>query len=92
MINDVSPDRIPVSGSGSAPPHRLGTGGTPLDKLQNLLGDADATGSSNENSTTTTPEGSRTADTHISRNFGLAGVLGLPICPPGSGTARRSAA
>ncbi|MBV8349145.1 MAG: hypothetical protein JOZ49_16940 [Mycolicibacterium sp.] len=50
VINDVSPDRIPVSGNGSAPAHKLGTGdgGNPLDKLQNALGDADATGSSGE--------------------------------------------
>jgi hypothetical protein len=48
VINDVSPDRIPVSGSGSSPQHRLGTGGNPLDTLQQVLGDADATGSSSE--------------------------------------------
>jgi hypothetical protein len=50
VINDISPDRIPVSGNGSAPTHKLGTGdgGNPLDKLQNALGDADATGSSTE--------------------------------------------
>lgn len=50
VINDVSPDRIPVSGNGSAPSHRLGTGdgGNPLDRLQNALGDADATGASSE--------------------------------------------
>lgn len=48
VINDVSPDRIPVSGSGSSPQHRLGSSGNPLDMLQQVLGDADATGSSSE--------------------------------------------
>ncbi|MXO38821.1 hypothetical protein C6W93_18585 [Mycobacterium kansasii] len=50
VINDVSPDRIPVSGNGSAPSHRLGTGAgsNPLDQLQNALSDADATGASSE--------------------------------------------
>lgn len=50
VINDVSPDRIPVSGNGSAPSHRLGTGAgnNPLDRLQNALGAADATGASSE--------------------------------------------
>jgi hypothetical protein len=50
VMDDVNPDRIPVSGSGSAPAHQLGTGdgGNPLDKLQDTLSDADATGSSSE--------------------------------------------
>jgi hypothetical protein len=55
VLDPVSPDRIPVSGGGSAPPHRLGVeGGDPVDKLQEVLGDADATGSSRENSNTGT--------------------------------------
>jgi hypothetical protein len=54
-LNDVSPDRIPVGGGGAAPQHRLGTGdgGSPLDRLQNSLGDSDATGSSAEDNTST---------------------------------------
>jgi hypothetical protein len=50
-LNDVSPDRIPVGGGGTAPQHRLGTGNgeNPLDQLQDSLGDSDATGSSGEN-------------------------------------------
>ncbi|WP_421843927.1 hypothetical protein [Mycobacterium sp.] len=53
-MNDVDPDRIPTSGSGSAPPHRLGTSGgkDPLDQLQDSLGDADATGPSSEKDST----------------------------------------
>ncbi len=56
VLDPVSPDRIPVSGGGSAPPHRLGTddGGNPLDKLQEVLGDADATGSSRDNTDSST--------------------------------------
>jgi hypothetical protein len=49
-LNDVSPDRIPVAGGGSAPQHRLGTGdgSNPLDQLQSSLGESDSTGSSGE--------------------------------------------
>lgn len=48
-LDDVSPDRIPASGNGSAPAHQLGTGtGDPVERLQSTLGDADATGSSGE--------------------------------------------
>ena len=50
-LNDISPDRIPVSdgeSQGSLPGHRLGTGdgGSPLDRLQDALADADSTGAS----------------------------------------------
>jgi hypothetical protein len=56
VLDPVSPDRIPTSGNGSAPPHRLGTGdgGDPLEKLRKMLGDADATGSSSDSSNTGT--------------------------------------
>ncbi|MEE6179481.1 hypothetical protein [Mycobacterium sp. 050134] len=49
-LKDVSPDRIPVTGNGSVPGHRLGTGegGSPLDQLQQALGDADSTGPSGQ--------------------------------------------
>jgi hypothetical protein len=47
-LNDVGPDRLPVTGNGSVPGHRLGTGdgSSPLDQLQESLGDADSTGAS----------------------------------------------
>lgn len=51
MLNDVSPDRIPIAGNGSTPQHRLGDNDNPLDQLQNTLGDADSTGTSGENAT-----------------------------------------
>jgi hypothetical protein len=56
VLDPVSPDRIPTSGNGSAPPHRLGTGdgGDPLEKLRKVLGDADATGSSTDSTDTGT--------------------------------------
>lgn len=46
-LNDVDPDRLASSGNSPAPGHRLGTG-DPLDKLQDALGNADATGSSRD--------------------------------------------
>lgn len=48
VLDDISADRIPVSGNGSAPPHRLGTGAgiDPVDQLQRTLADAESTGSS----------------------------------------------
>jgi hypothetical protein len=52
-LNDVSPDRIPVSGPAPLPGHRLGPGdGDPLDQLQDTLGDADATGTSGHDAVT----------------------------------------
>jgi hypothetical protein len=50
VINDVSPDRIPVSAADQRPrtSSEPATAGNPLDKLQSVLGDADATGSSSE--------------------------------------------
>lgn len=49
-LNNVGPDRIPVSGNGEIPGHRLGTGdgSSPLDQLQTSLGDADSTGASDQ--------------------------------------------
>jgi hypothetical protein len=48
-LNDVDPDRIPISGGGSAPGHSLDPkGGDPLDKLQKVLGNSDATGASRQ--------------------------------------------
>ncbi len=49
-LNDVTPDRLPVSGTGSAPPHRL-VPGDPLDRLRNTLTDANSTGGSVEPAT-----------------------------------------
>ena len=46
-LNDVTPDRIPVTGTGSAPPHHLPPG-DPLDRLRNTLADADSTGASTD--------------------------------------------
>lgn len=48
-LNDVDPDRLASSGNSPAPGHRLGTGaGDPLDRLQDALGNADATGGSRD--------------------------------------------
>jgi hypothetical protein len=49
-LNDVDPDRIPISGAdANAPGHKLDPkGGDPLDKLQDALGNADAKGGSRE--------------------------------------------
>nr|VTP01803.1 hypothetical protein BIN_B_04203 [Mycobacterium riyadhense] len=52
VLDPISPDRIPIAGNGSAPPHRPGTGTNPLEQLQNTLGDADSTGTSGEGSQT----------------------------------------
>ncbi|PJE02823.1 hypothetical protein [Mycobacterium sp.] len=49
-LNDVTPDRLPVSGTGPAPAHRLAPG-DPLERLHTTLADADATGASGEPST-----------------------------------------
>ncbi|MCV6988119.1 hypothetical protein H7I87_09815 [Mycobacterium timonense] len=47
-LNDVDPDRLPSQGGGGNPGHALGGGGNPLDKLQDTLANADATGASRE--------------------------------------------
>jgi len=48
-LNDVDPDRLPITGGGVAPGHSLDPkGGDSLDKLQKVLGNSDATGSSRE--------------------------------------------
>lgn len=49
-LNDVTADRIPVTGTGSAPAHHLPPG-DPLDRLRNALADADATGASTDSPT-----------------------------------------
>jgi len=43
-LNDVDPDRLPITGGGVAPGHSLDPkGGDSLDKLQKVLGNSDAT-------------------------------------------------
>ena len=46
-LNPISPDRLPTTGSGAAPGHRLG-GGVPLDQLRKLLDNSNAYGDNQE--------------------------------------------
>lgn len=49
VLNPVSPDRLPSVGAGSAPGQRLGVGsGEPLDRLKDLLDNANAHGENRE--------------------------------------------
>ncbi len=49
ILNPISPDRLPSVGGGSAPGQRLGVGeGDPLDRLKDLLNNANAHGENRE--------------------------------------------